>query len=87
MNLSLRFIQSIEFLEYEPFAIPASAYDAQAALLTHLRLCRVLLSLPTRQVTFRHILCCGELEAGFLVQPGDRRVRMEKLCRGIATIR
>lgn len=38
MNLSLRFIRTVQFLEYEPSAIPETAYEAQAALLTQLDL-------------------------------------------------
>lgn len=40
MNLSLRFVQSIQMLEYEPYAIPMSAYDEQAELLKYLQLWR-----------------------------------------------
>ena len=40
MNLSLRFVQRIQMLEYEPCAIPESAYDEQAELLRYLQLWR-----------------------------------------------
>jgi hypothetical protein len=40
MNLSLRFVRSMQLLEYEPSAIPASAYDDQAELLRYLDLWR-----------------------------------------------
>ena len=40
MNLSLRFVQRIQILEYEPCAIPMSAYDQQAELLKYLQLWR-----------------------------------------------
>lgn len=40
MNLCLRFVQTIQMLEYEPSAIPLSASDEQTALLKHLQLWR-----------------------------------------------
>jgi hypothetical protein len=40
MNISLRFVQKIQMLEYEPCAIPASADDEQADLLRYLQLWR-----------------------------------------------
>lgn len=40
MNLSLRFVQTVQLLEYEPHAIPLSAYDEQAELLKYLQLWR-----------------------------------------------
>lgn len=40
MNLSLRFVQRIQLLEYEPCAVPPSAYDEQAELLRYLQLWR-----------------------------------------------
>jgi hypothetical protein len=40
MNLSLRFVQTIQLLEYEPSAIPTSAYGEQADLLKYLQLWR-----------------------------------------------
>jgi hypothetical protein len=40
MNLSLRFVQKMQLLEYEPSAIPASAYDEQAELLRYLDIWR-----------------------------------------------
>jgi hypothetical protein len=40
MNLSLRFVRTIQLLEYQPGDIPMSAYDEQTTLLTHLELWR-----------------------------------------------
>lgn len=40
MNLSLRFVQTVQMLEYEPSAIPVSAYEEQAELLKYLQLWR-----------------------------------------------
>jgi hypothetical protein len=40
MNLSLRFVRTVQLLEYDPCAIPVSAYDEQAALLRYLSLWR-----------------------------------------------
>lgn len=45
MNLSLRFVQTIQLLEYEPSAIPLSAYSEQAGLLSYLQLWRSRFSL------------------------------------------
>jgi hypothetical protein len=40
MNLSLRFVRTVQLLEYDPCATPVSAYDEQAALLRYLSLWR-----------------------------------------------
>jgi hypothetical protein len=40
MNLSLRFVRKVQLLEYEPSAIPASAYAEQSELLRYLQLWR-----------------------------------------------
>jgi hypothetical protein len=40
MNISLRFVQRIQLLEYEPCAVPLTAYDEQAELLRYLDLWR-----------------------------------------------
>jgi hypothetical protein len=45
MNLALRLVQTMQLLEYVPFAIPVSAYDEQETLLRYIQLWRSRFSL------------------------------------------
>jgi hypothetical protein len=61
MNLSLRFVRTVQLLEYDPCAIPVSAYDEQAALLRYLSLWRSRFS--AFQTAYEHKLIPDDLYA------------------------